>query len=873
MSAYTRQKAKLKYRNRVRLKRTSEKQSSDTHKTPYDRVKRGRERKINIKASERVNVDVFTQNKRQCLYSQFRSLHNNLYEMLNFSQGRPTCGSSVHLAKGQVMLSHMTANARNSTVASRVDSRDKMLIVFSKRLSMAEACLHRFSRRSSVRDRPSERIKAHVSGTFSDIAFKQEVNALPIFSRPQHAENHLKAVHDKVSTLEMNLRKKSLPLHAYILMGALSDDPTSKVGNDGWKVAPYLNMRGSSSSLDTQRGGIDDDIDKTILKGKVEVLSGGNTEHFLARRVNGRRTVVSRFQLTDEKTNEWLTDGRATDGSDGWKLKKSPPYECARAHRDLGAAARTASGADRARGLVSRRSAAARVGRLDRVYLGFSSVRGRVGDRHAVRTSRQPFALHWHVCMKLQWKMWAPSVSVLWRAAKQSGNFQGFIQRILVSMQRQVPPQRSGRIFRDLSVNTVVVLFKITELLLATLRMPTAMSTKSSEYSSTSTQLDSRSQDYAFRQRSRKTANSINSLWLGHAHWLTDILRMKLVRTVIAPGVISDKQDIRLREDSVLGEKGEKSDDARCKKGERQASGNRVGTRLDTRGRAVLGEVLTGLSLSQQPQTGRRRARAMDLDAVLPDVGEFGTYQQLLLWLVLLPAVLPNAFHAYNQLFMAARPDHWCREPAVDIIANSSSDLAKRIRSSERCFRLQGKVGIGKMKYVFETFPHRLGCLALGLTRVAARLHNPLGLLSSFLQAGQRMGTSSGMLCREAKHCHHESDPFIGHRRGPAVVPTDRSWYYLTVHVPNGLSGSVMRPPSAPSKLTQRPESEHGLSLTIVLKLPKGGAVKQTCNPLQVNHYSLTVPIVHCHHPPPSPFFESLHLKIQVLFPNCLNAQ
>ncbi|KAJ8872262.1 hypothetical protein PR048_025864 [Dryococelus australis] len=52
------------YRNSIQLERASEKQSSDTHKTPYDRVKRCRERKINIKASERVNVDVFTQNKR-----------------------------------------------------------------------------------------------------------------------------------------------------------------------------------------------------------------------------------------------------------------------------------------------------------------------------------------------------------------------------------------------------------------------------------------------------------------------------------------------------------------------------------------------------------------------------------------------------------------------------------------------------------------------------------------------------------------------------------------------------------------------------------------------------------------------------------------
>ncbi|KAJ8895281.1 hypothetical protein PR048_000606 [Dryococelus australis] len=55
ISAYTRQKAKLKYINRIRLERESQKQSSDTHKTPYDRVKRCRERKKNTKTSERVN--------------------------------------------------------------------------------------------------------------------------------------------------------------------------------------------------------------------------------------------------------------------------------------------------------------------------------------------------------------------------------------------------------------------------------------------------------------------------------------------------------------------------------------------------------------------------------------------------------------------------------------------------------------------------------------------------------------------------------------------------------------------------------------------------------------------------------------------------
>ncbi|KAJ8881984.1 hypothetical protein PR048_018472 [Dryococelus australis] len=64
MSAYTRQKAKSKYRNSTRFERVSQKQSSDTHKTPFDGVKRCRERKQTIKSSERVNVDVLTQNKR-----------------------------------------------------------------------------------------------------------------------------------------------------------------------------------------------------------------------------------------------------------------------------------------------------------------------------------------------------------------------------------------------------------------------------------------------------------------------------------------------------------------------------------------------------------------------------------------------------------------------------------------------------------------------------------------------------------------------------------------------------------------------------------------------------------------------------------------
>ncbi|KAK4876683.1 hypothetical protein RN001_009189 [Aquatica leii] len=66
----------------------------------------------------------------------------------------------------------------------------------------------------------------------------------------------------------------------------------------------------------------------------------------------------------------------------------------------------------------------------------------------------------------------------------------------------------------------------------------------------------------------------------------------------------------------------------------------------------------------------------MDLDEILLEIGEFGRYQKLILWLILLPSVFPCGFHAYNQLFMAAKPDHWCRVPELK---NLTTDLAKNL--------------------------------------------------------------------------------------------------------------------------------------------------------------------------------------------------
>jgi hypothetical protein len=55
----------------------------------------------------------------------------------------------------------------------------------------------------------------------------------------------------------------------------------------------------------------------------------------------------------------------------------------------------------------------------------------------------------------------------------------------------------------------------------------------------------------------------------------------------------------------------------------------------------------------------------MDLDDLLPQVGEFGRYQKLLVWLVCLPACIPCGFCAFNQLFMADVPSHWCYIPEL----------------------------------------------------------------------------------------------------------------------------------------------------------------------------------------------------------------
>ena len=55
----------------------------------------------------------------------------------------------------------------------------------------------------------------------------------------------------------------------------------------------------------------------------------------------------------------------------------------------------------------------------------------------------------------------------------------------------------------------------------------------------------------------------------------------------------------------------------------------------------------------------------VSFDHVLAEVGEYGLYQRLVLWVVLVPCAFPEAFQMYNQLFMAVVPQHWCYEPQL----------------------------------------------------------------------------------------------------------------------------------------------------------------------------------------------------------------
>ncbi|KAJ9586840.1 hypothetical protein L9F63_019559 [Diploptera punctata] len=56
----------------------------------------------------------------------------------------------------------------------------------------------------------------------------------------------------------------------------------------------------------------------------------------------------------------------------------------------------------------------------------------------------------------------------------------------------------------------------------------------------------------------------------------------------------------------------------------------------------------------------------IDFDEVLEHVGERGKYQQIMYYLLCIPATIPAAFLAFRKVFVSASPEHWCRVPSLD---------------------------------------------------------------------------------------------------------------------------------------------------------------------------------------------------------------
>lgn len=67
---------------------------------------------------------------------------------------------------------------------------------------------------------------------------------------------------------------------------------------------------------------------------------------------------------------------------------------------------------------------------------------------------------------------------------------------------------------------------------------------------------------------------------------------------------------------------------------------------------------------------------SIDFDSVLEYLGAEGRYQTVLYYLLCIPATVPAAFLAFNQVFLSATPGHWCQIPEL---ANLTVDYRKSL--------------------------------------------------------------------------------------------------------------------------------------------------------------------------------------------------
>ena len=95
-------------------------------------------------------------------------------------------------------------------------------------------------------------------------------------------------------------------------------------------------------------------------------------------------------------------------------------------------------------------------------------------------------------------------------------------------------------------------------------------------------------------------------------------------------------------------------------------------------------------SSKKKPATTTTTILSVDFDALLPSIGEMGRYQLGLYLLMCIPATLPAAFLAFNQVFLSAVPQHWCTVTSL-LAHNLTVEHVKRLsiplrKAATKCF-------------------------------------------------------------------------------------------------------------------------------------------------------------------------------------------
>ncbi|CAK9794714.1 Carcinine transporter [Anthophora quadrimaculata] len=83
---------------------------------------------------------------------------------------------------------------------------------------------------------------------------------------------------------------------------------------------------------------------------------------------------------------------------------------------------------------------------------------------------------------------------------------------------------------------------------------------------------------------------------------------------------------------------------------------------------------------------------SIDFDEVLVHVGEKGKYQNIMYYLLCIPATLPAAFLAFSQVFVSASPEHWCKIPELDNLTDLMTLEERKALSLPYIEKSDGKV-------------------------------------------------------------------------------------------------------------------------------------------------------------------------------------